>query len=317
MKLFFKKFSLLLLICALAAGAANLAFYLVKGSLTPASVKRFLDAPKQIQVANLGSSHGQNGFSYLHHPELGAVNLAYGYQTLDQDERILKNYIDRFAKGSTLYIPISSFSLIGETPTRSDILALNRRFYYFMRRDLIADFSWREWLAAMSPGLFYPSWLAEHWNTDEFDEVADRTTNADEAQRDAETTVQGHILMYKTAEGYAPRQENVDCLTRMVDLCQERGITPVLITTPFLREFNERIPEDFLAMQLSFLDSYTAEQGIVYLDFSRDSRFINRYDLFINSTHLNSDGALIFTDLVLGGAVPIPDGDSSDPQAQP
>ncbi len=311
MKLFFKKIALLLLVCALAAGAANLAFYLVKGSLVPADVRRFLDAPKEIQVANLGSSHGENGFSYLHHPDLAAVNLAYGYQTLDQDERVLENYIDRFAKGSTLYIPISSFSLIGEPPTRSDILSLNRRFYYFMRRDLIIDFSWREWLAAMSPGLFYPSWRAEHWNVDEFDEVSDRTTDPSGAQSDAETTLEGHILLYKKDGGYSIRQENADCLTRMVALCKEHGVTPVLITTPFLREYDDLIPEDFLAMQLSFLETFTTEQGIAYLDFSRDSRFIDRYDLFINSTHLNSEGALLFTDLVLSGAEPVPDGNVS------
>lgn len=307
MKLFIKKLTLLLLLCALTAGAANLAFYLVKGSLTPANVERFRNAPAQIQVANLGSSHGQNGFSYLHHPELAAVSLAFGYQTLDQDERVLENYIGRFAEGATLYIPISSFSLIAEPSTRSDILALNRRFYYFMRRDLIIDFSWREWLAAMSPGLFYPSWLNEHWSVDEFDEVATRTTDPDSAKQDAETTLEGHILMYRKDGGYALRQENVDCLTRIVRLCKEHGITPVLITTPFLSEYNDIIPADFLAMQMSFLDSFIAEQGIEYLDFSRDSRFAGRYDLYINSTHLNGEGALYFTDLLLGGEVPMPD----------
>ncbi len=307
MKLFFKKLIVLLLICAVVAGFANLAFYLVKGSLTPAYAKRFLNVPAQIQIANLGSSHGQNGFSYLNHPELATANLAYGYQTLEQDERVLENYIDRFAEGATLYIPISSFSLIAEPSTRSDILALNRRFYYFMRRDLIIDFSWREWLAAMSPGLYYPSWLADHWDVDEFDEVADRQTNSDEARNDAETTLEGHILMYQTDGGYVLRSENVDCLTRMVALCKEHNITPVLITTPFLREYDDIIPQDFLAMQLSFLEEFTAEQGIAYLDFSRDSRFIDRYDLFINSTHLNSEGALLFTDLLLSGAVPMPD----------
>lgn len=314
MKLFFKKLSLLLLVCVLIAGTANLAFYLIKGSFVPANVKRFLNAPKQIQVANLGSSHGQNSFSYIHHPDISAVNLAFGYQTLDQDERVLENYIDRFAEGATLYIPISSFSLIAVPSTRSDILALNRRFYYFMRRDLILDFSWREWLAAMSPGLFYPSWLADHWNTDEFEEAGSRTTDPTSAKSDAETTLAGHILMYRKDGGYSLRQENVDCLTRMVSLCQERGVTPVLITTPFLREYNDLIPGDFLAMQLSFLNAFSAEHGIAYLDYSRDARFIDRYDLFINSTHLNDQGALIFSDLVLGGAVPDPDDAVADTQ---
>ena len=304
MRLFLKKILILSLLCAVVAGAANLAFFLVKGSLTPANVQRYLDAPEQIQVANLGSSHGQNGFSYVNHPDLAAVNLAFGYQTLEQDERVLLNYIDDFASGSTLYIPISSFSLIAAPSSRSDILSLNRRFYYFMRRDLIIDFSWREWLAAMSPGLFYPSWRAEHWDSDEFEEIGDRTAEMIDVENDAKTTIQGHILMHETSEGYVPRAENVAALTRMVRLCKARGVTPVLVTTPFLREYNAQIPAAFAAMQQAFLEAFTADEQVAYLDFSNDSRFVERYDLFVNSTHLNDPGAAIFTDLLLSGDVP-------------
>lgn len=304
MRLFLKKILVLSLLCAVVAGAANLAFFLVKGSLTPANVQRYLDAPEQIQVANLGSSHGQNGFSYVNYPDLAAVNLAFGYQTLEQDERVLLNYIDDFASGSALYIPISSFSLIAAPSNRSDILSLNRRFYYFMRRDLIIDFSWREWLAAMSPGLFYPSWRAEHWDSDEFEEIGDRTAEMIDVENDAKTTIQGHILMHETSEGYVPRAENVAALTRMVRLCKERGVTPVLVTTPFLNEYNEQIPAAFAAMQQAFLEAFTADEQVAYLDFSNDSRFVERYDLFVNSTHLNDSGAEIFTDLLLSGDVP-------------
>ena len=100
MKLFLKKLLLLTLVCAILAGVANFAFVQARGSLSPAYVQRFIHAPEQIQVANLGNSYGQNGFSYLDHPELSSLNLAYGYQSLAQDERV--------HEGASLAVPFEA-----------------------------------------------------------------------------------------------------------------------------------------------------------------------------------------------------------------
>jgi hypothetical protein len=97
----------------------------------------------------------------------------------------------------------------------------------------------------------------------------------------------------------------IESLEKIVALCKEHNVTPILVTTPFLREYNDLVPADFLAKQLKFLNDFAAEHGIEYLDYSRDSRFIDRYDLFINSDHMNENGGLLFTNLLLDNEKPV------------
>ncbi len=123
-------------------------------------------------------------------------------------------------------------------------------------------------------------------------------------QADAEGAIVRHVLKYKTEDGYTPLQEDIDYLIEIIRLCKAHNVTPVLLTTPFLSEYSALAPEDFLVMQQETLDKICTAEDVVYLDFSHDRRFIGRYELFINSDHLNHNGALYFTDLLLSGALP-------------
>ena len=305
MKQFLKKLAILALICVLITVFANLAFLFVRGSLIPEYVDRFLNIPEGIQVANLGNSHGQSGFQYTHHPEIVSANLAFGSQDLIHDEKILLNYIDHFQRGATLYIPVTYPSLVQNYSNREDFLSLNRRYYYFMKPSLITDFSLREWATVTLPGLFVPNWTAEYWRTDEFTEAGEQTVNNINLEDDASAAVERHIFKWKKDGAYVLNSENTDCLLRIIVLCKKNGINPVLITTPFLREYNDCVPAEFLSVQRTFLISLANENEIPYLDFSQDSRFVDRHDLFLNSDHLNNTGGLLFTDILLSGENPI------------
>ncbi|MEN6637151.1 MAG: hypothetical protein ABFC56_14960 [Clostridiaceae bacterium] len=305
MKQFLKKLLLLVVICAVIAGAANLAFILVKGGMVPTYIDRFRNAPAKIDIGNLGNSHGQSAFIYTDHPELSALNMANGSQDLAQDERVLENYIDRFNKGSRLYIPVTYPSLFSDSTTRSDFLSLNRRYYYFLPPRLILDFSWREWISVKLPGLFVPSWRATHWKKDEFVEAGEQTADMIDVKDDALNAVERHILDFEKDGTYVLNQTAIVSLEQIVSVCKAHSVTPILITTPFLREYNDLVPAEFLAVQQSFLKNFAADQQIEYLDFSRDARFQDRHDLFLNSDHLNDTGGLYFTNLLLSGEQPV------------
>ena len=47
------------------------------------------------------------------------------------------------------------------------------------------------------------------------------------------------------------------------------------------------------------MDRFSEEHNVRYLDYAFDERFIDSPELFINSDHLNRDGALMFTDIVM------------------
>ena len=304
MKLFFKKLLILALVCAIIAGVANLIFVSIKGGMVPTSVDRFLNAPAKIDVLNLGNSHGQSAFLYSDYPELSCINLANGSQGLAQDERLLENYIDRIVKNGVVYVPVTYPSLLGDSTVRSDFLSLNRRYYYFMPPRLILNFSWREWISVKTPGLFIPSWRATYWKRDEFVEAGEQTADMIDIQDDAFSAVERHILGYEKDGTYALNQKMIDFLEQIVSLCKEHSVTRILVTTPFLREYNDLVPAEFLAVQQSFLKEFSETQQIEYLDFSRDTRFQDRHDLFLNSDHLNDTGGLYFTKLLFSGEKP-------------
>ena len=305
MKQFLKKLLLLVVICTVIAGAANLVFILVKGGMVPTYIDRFRKAPAKIDIGNLGNSHGQSAFIYSDHPELSALNMANGSQDLAQDERVFENYVDRFKKGSRLYIPVTYPSLFSDSTTRSDFLSLNRRYYYFLPPRLILDFSWREWISVKLPGLFVPSWRATHWKKDEFVEAGEQTADMIDVKDDAQNAVERHILEFEKDGTYVLNQTAISNLELIVSVCKAHSVTPILITTPFLREYNDLVPAEFLTVQQSFLKDFAARQKIEYLDFSRDARFQDRHDLFLNSDHLNDTGGLYFTNLLLSGEQPV------------
>ncbi|MEA4915493.1 MAG: hypothetical protein VB061_13085 [Christensenella sp.] len=305
MKQFFQKLLLLTLVCAVIAGIANLIFVSIKGGMVPTSVDRFRNAPAKIDVANLGNSHGQSAFLYNDYPELSCINLANGSQDLAQDERLLEYYIDRFTDQSVLYIPVTYPSLFGDSTSRSDFLSLNRRYYYVLPPRLILDFSWREWISVKLPGLFIPSWRATYWRHDEFVDMGEQTAYEIDVKDDALNAVERHVLAFEKDGTYKLNPKMIGYLEQIVSLCKEHSVKPVLITTPFLKEYNDQVPEAFLVVLQSFLQSFAQEQQIDYLDFSHDARFQDRYDLFLNSDHLNDTGGLYFTKLLLSGEKPV------------
>jgi hypothetical protein len=155
------------------------------------------------------------------------------------------------------------------------------------------------------PGLFIPNWTAEYWRVDEFEEVAEQTADMIDLPADAQAAIERHITIWEKDGAYALNQQNTDCLRRIISICKENGINPVLITTPFLREYNDLVPDAFLTLQQTYLNALADEFEIPYYDFSRDARFLDRHDLFLNSDHLNDTGGLMFTDMILNGGTPI------------
>jgi len=304
MKLFMKKILILMLVCAVLAGVSNWLFVLVKGGTVPTNIDRFLSAPDTIDVANLGNSHGQGAFKYGGHPELSCANFANGSQSLPQDACLLEYYIDRFTDNAVLYISVTYPSLLNSATERSDFLSLNRRYYYILPPHLILNFSWREWISVKVPGLFIPSWRAENWKRDEFVDLGEQTADAIDISADAKGAVERHILTHEKNGTYELNPDMIASLEQMVTLCKEHSVTPILVTTPFLREYNDLVPAEFLRVQQSFLNSFAQEHQIAYLDFSRDIRFQDRYDFFLNSDHLNDTGGYYFTDLLLSGEKP-------------
>ncbi|MBQ6970979.1 MAG: hypothetical protein IJP86_01340 [Synergistaceae bacterium] len=88
----------------------------------------------------------------------------------------------------------------------------------------------------------------------------------------------------------------------MIETCRQLGATPILITTPYLSEYNEAVRQndpEFYADFYSVIGEPVKKTGVKYYDYSSDERYSNDYSLFFDNDHLNRKGARIFTDNIL------------------
>ena len=101
-------------------------------------------------------------------------------------------------------------------------------------------------------------------------------------------------------------QEEYDSLVMLINGCREIGADPVLITTPFLREYTDQIKTDktFYDDFYGVINDIVSTTHIQYYDFAFDERFVDHYDLFMNSDHLNEEGARVFVDILMEEVVP-------------
>ncbi len=88
-------------------------------------------------------------------------------------------------------------------------------------------------------------------------------------------------------------------LRNMIELCQKRSMTPILITTPFSYYYNQYVTEEFLNEFYAKINQIAGEYGISYYDYSHDERFQTRLEYFGDADHLNEEGAVYFTSLLM------------------
>ena len=140
-------------------------------------------------------------------------------------------------------------------------------------------------------------------NTNNHADIWALTTNPEAASDHGYRRYLSHVAPSRDSSGNRRFRINErGHLLEMIDLCRDIGAIPVLFTVPFLREYTDPILEedpsfydDFFAM----MNEICEEKDVTYLDYSRDKRFSDRYDLFINTDHLNRNGAAEFTRILI------------------
>lgn len=302
-----KKFTLRLLTYGLLLAGitllANGLYVFMDKDNDPDYTEKFKTIPAGIQICNFGSSHGLFGFDYHDFKDRRTCfSFALESQSLSYDLRLLKHHIERLQGPGAAFIVISYFSLFGRGEIYGEGFASkNRRYYKILPRDLIKQYDWRtdlyvNFLPMLVGNLrraFFGGGKKEIPTADAIDVAAD-----------ARGAYQRHLGSKKfDAEGRRiQNQEEIDALFEMIRLCRQRGLTPILVTTPFLSEYTDIVRQNdpaFLGEFYALLDKICQEAGVEYCDYSMDERFVHDYSLFRNSDHLNPSGARKFTDILL------------------
>lgn len=255
----------------------------------------------EIQIGNMGSSHGAYDFSYEDIMEKGYIcfNFANPSQTFNYDYAILKEYGQYMDYGrSVLFIPVSYFSFNNEVVNDSEAEALSVRYYRILSPKNVPDYdpyvdlvthrvpilSAGEDIIKLFPKL--DTALTAHAIGDGVDEA---TFN-----RWAQERYSRHFD--NKDEYFMP--ERIDELYDMIAYCRENEIIPVLITTPFSKPYLDLISQDFLQEFQDTVNKIASDTDVNYYDYSHDERFYANLVHFSDADHLTEEGALYFTDIL-------------------
>ena len=260
---------------------------------------------EDVEIANVGSSHGAYDFTYDGFTEDGFSCFNFGNvsQTYAYDLALLKEYGDHLEDGCVLFIPVSYFSFNNETVNETEAQALSVKYYHCLSPKNIPDYDlFTDIVTARFPVLsagedlikLLPEKLTVHAQEESGEEAQmDEAAVAQFADR-AAARFDRH---FNNKENYFLPEREAQ-LRELIGYCKEHEFTPVLITTPFSVYYNNPVPEDFLDRFYSTVNQIASDTDVNYYDYSHDDRFTEHLTLFSDSDHLNQEGAAYFMEIL-------------------
>lgn len=308
-----KKF-IIRVVCVLLASAVLLQGVQVWYRKNIDEMKRFSNVPNKIMVANIGSSHGECDFVYDDLEKQGITGFNFGIQaqTIEYDEKVFDNFVGKMAKNSYLIIPISymTFMLSDDSLDEETFKLKNYRYYSFMKYRNMIGVTFKEYFKVKYLAFFKTDMRIQLANYFEAFFMGEKTEsevressdmlgmNLSDIEHNAADAYERHVLNYKNGDSYAFRTDLIEKVYSIIEKCHEHDITPVMVTTPYTKAYNDCVESEFLEQFNAIIDKIADDTGTEYHDYARDDRFYDDYSLFIDTDHLNRKGALKFTDIV-------------------
>lgn len=295
LKLIYKLLFLSLGVLIIVTGVSKLYMLHIQGTNA-----HYDQMPYEITLANTGSSHGVHAFNYDVYNGV-AFNFALDSQSLEYDYNILNYYIEHYNSNSVLLIPISYFSFWSDELKSDSFDAKNMRYLSILDIDHMRfknkkDYYINKYLSA--------SQIADRQIMSVFKEMPDIEKNPQTTdytiEEVGEKRAAYHLRNIQKENGLAEiNPDAFEAVLNMIKLCNKHNITPVLITTPYMSYYSKWMSEEFLQEFYGHIYAIQSEMGVVYLDYSEDERFLNEEKLFVDTDHLNEEGAPIFTEIVI------------------
>lgn len=254
----------------------------------------------EVNIGNLGSSHGAYDFSYDNIMSKGytCFNFANTSQSYNYDYAVLQEYGHYMTSGSVLFIPVSYFSFNNEVTNSTEAEAMSIRYYHFLSPKNIPDYDlYVDIVTTKLPILSAGEDILQLFpdlNTALTAHAANEGIDVEEFARRARDRYSRH---FDNKDDYF-WPERIEELYDIIDYCKDNDITPVLITTPFSKYYVDPVSQDFLQEFYATINKVANDTDVNYYDYSHDERFYDNLEYFSDSDHLNETGALYFTDIL-------------------
>ena len=318
--------------CILIPAAAIFVIYCLNKPYKAINDLNYLDVYKfnslgiqytNIQIGNLGSSHGAYNFDYTPLTERGisCFNFANASQSYDYDYAILKEYGQYMAPGSVMFIPVSYFSFNNEVTNDTEAEAMSVRYYHCLSPKNIPDYDpfidlITNRLPILSAGedilKLFPN-LQLSLKVLAAEAETDPEAPAAETEPDSETLasvpeVDVGAFAARAQDRYSRHFDNkeeyfmperIEELYSIIGYCKEHDIIPVLITTPFSKYYRDLVPEEFLQKFEETVTTIANDTSVSYYDYSYDARFRGSLVYFMDPDHLNPMGTTYFMQILM------------------
>lgn len=243
----------------------------------------------QINTLILGSSHTYNAIKpdCFREP---AFNLAYTWQPLSIDYKLLLNYIENLPNLKCIMLPLSCHSL-RSTEFIDDGFWRNLNYSIYM--DIDIDCSLKDKIAVLSPGYLRYRLKTKIYNCDNLGWGGDRnliTNKPINWEQDIRT---------QPINKYSNRlvDSNVKIMSQIIEICKERSIRLIVVTTPVWHTYYENINDEIYDEIISTIELLQVENKLEYYNFLKDSRFVA--DDFYDVDHLSNIGAEKFSRMLI------------------
>lgn len=260
---------------------------------------RYMDSDyNNIQICNIGSSHGEYAFSYddlSKNQGYECFNFAMSSQTYNYDYAILSMYRKHFSDPCLMFIPVSYFSFNNEVVDEKEEQFLAAKYYTFLSPRYIPSYDpyidlVTHRLPVLSAGEDFIK-ILPHLSLKAYAKETQK-----EAQFREKARNRYHRHMDNKEEYFLP--ERIGNLYDILAFCKDNNITPVLITTPYTGLYSDLFSDEFKEEFRRTVNAISEKTGVPYYDYSEDERFSNTLDYFSDADHLNTDGSAYFMKII-------------------
>lgn len=252
--------------------------------------------PDEIDVAVFGSSHAHLAFRSAPYGDT-FFNFALSAQTPKYDLMQMLEFQDRIRPGALVVITVSYPSPFWSEHNEG-FERLQGRYYrvlspeHIVDYDPIDDFLHKYFcLMAEDQATIIKSLLAKDALLASQDGNKQLDVSTIEQQQQAK--IDDHLAAIMRCY---PETDPVmmESYRQMLKLCKENDWKAVLVTPPYLDEYNDCFPDDFFSTFYEIVGSLSEEYSVPYLNYSHDEWFKDKYSFYRDLDHMNQKGADAF-----------------------
>jgi hypothetical protein len=267
-------------------------------------IKNYLDGiPRNLKMVNLGSTYSKFAFASYDALNIKGCDLSLQCQSLDVDYAILKKYRSHIEKNGIVFVVLAAACMLFKGNSSNPL------YYLILDKKNNPKHSIRGRLESRIPLLFHPKRVKNLIKDQEkYKSVYDSMSKQIDSKQSVElmdNMADCWIKMFdlKNLIDTNLSQANIDIinknisiLEKIIKLCEQENLTPVIVIPPFSNRMNRHFSKEFVKVAIEdSVKKAFQNKNIIFLNYQWDEYFQDNYSLFADGGfRLNEIGSKIF-----------------------